>query len=292
MPELPEVETIVNDLRPQLVGHRVVGVESDCPKYFRAPSSFSHFKRCVLGRTIGDVERHAKRILIHLDEDRLIVIHQKISGRLLIGRWRRRRRRSGAGSSSAWQPQSPGGGRFVHLLFHLEDGRQLGLSDLRKFATVTCGRRADVMALHEMNALGPEPLDPQFTYGEFEKRVARRRGRIKSLLMNPAFIAGIGNIYADEILYDAGIHPLTVVEHLREEDIVALFRSIRRVLRRAIRLRGTGIDAPPRPERGARGYDRVRLVYHRTACPRGHLLHRIRVGGRSAHFCPVEQRRR
>ncbi len=148
------------------------------------------------------------------------------------------------------------------------------------------------MALPEMSGLGPEPLDPRFTYADFKKRIARRTGRVKPLLMNPAFIAGIGNIYADEILYVAGIHPLSAVEHLRTRDFAALFRSIRTVLRRAIRLRGTGVDAPPRPERLAQGYDRVRLVYHRTTCPRGHRLRRIRIAGRSAHFCPVEQRLR
>ncbi len=110
-------------------------------------------------------------------------------------------------------------------------------------------------------------------------------------LMNPAFIAGIGNIYSDEILYAAGVHPLSAIDRLSERRLEALFRAIRTVLRRAIRLRGTGVDAPPRPERGAKGYDRVRRVYHRVVCPHGHRLRRIKVAGRSAHFCPVEQRR-
>lgn len=139
MPELPEVETIVNDLRPRLVGRRIVGVETDCPKYF-GPRSVRHFERCVLGRTITGVVRRAKRILVHLDGDRLLVTHQKISGRLLVGRWRRRDR-AGAASSSAWEPDSPSGGRFVHLLFDLDDGQQLGLSDLRKFATILLAPR-------------------------------------------------------------------------------------------------------------------------------------------------------
>ncbi len=289
MPELPEVETIVNDLRPQLVGRRIVGVETDCPKYFRPPSSFRTFERCVRGRTIGDVARRAKRILIPLDGDLLIVIHQKISGRLQIGSWRRHRRRPGSGQSSLWEPDRPGAGRFVHLLFELDDGRQLALSDLRKFATVQCGRRADVMALPEMRALGPEPLAPRFTYAKFKERIAGRKGGVKALLMNPGFVAGIGNIYSDEILYAAGVHPLSAVEHLREPHLAALFRSIKTVLKKAVRLRGTGIDAPPFPIAGAKGYDRVRLVYHRTSCPRGHQLVRLKVGGRSAHFCPTEQ---
>ncbi len=291
MPELPEVETIVNDLRPQLVGRRIVGVLTDCPKYFRPPSSFREFERCVRGRTIGDVTRRAKRILIPLNGDLLIVIHQKISGRLQIGTWRHHRRRSGPGNSSLWEPEPPGAGRFVHLLFDLDDGRQLALSDLRKFATVLCGRRAEVMARPEMMALGPEPLAPRFTYSKFKKRIARRKGGIKALLMNPGFIAGIGNIYSDEILYVAGIYPLSSVEHLRESHLAALFRSIKAVLKEAVRLRGTGVDAPPAPAAGAKGYDRVRLVYHRATCPRGHRVARIKVGGRSAHFCPTEQER-
>ena len=290
MPELPEVETIVNDLRPRLVGRRIVGVQSDCPKYFGA-SSLRRFKRCVLGRTIVAVERRAKRIVIDLDNDWLLVIHQKISGRLLVGRWRRRRPRPRAASSSPWEPRSPSGGRFVHLLFDLDDGRQLGLSDLRKFATILCGPRGSVMSLPEMSSIGPEPLDPAFTYEAFHARCRGRHGAIKPTLMNPAFIAGIGNIYSDEILYAAGIHPLSAIDRLRKRQLEALFHAIKAVLTRAVRLRGTGVDAPPLPERHARGYDRVRLVYHRIVCPRGHRLRRIKIGGRSAHFCPVEQHR-
>ncbi len=289
MPELPEVETIVNDLRPRLLGRRIVGVQSDCPKYFGA-RSVRHFEQCVLGRTITGIARRAKRILIHLDGDRLLVIHQNISGRLLVGRWRRRDPAATA-SSSVWEPDSPSGGRFVHLLLDLDDGQQLGLSDLRKFATILCGSCASVMALPEMRRIGPEPLDPTFTYEAFRARCRGRRAAVKSMLMNPAFIAGIGNIYSDEILYAAGIHPLSAMDRLRQHQVEALFHAIKTVLTRAVRLRGTGVDAPPRPERGARGYDRVRLVYHRVFCPRGHRLRRIRIGGRSAHFCPVEQRR-
>jgi len=141
-----------------------------------------------------------------------------------------------------------------------------------------------------MKALGLKPLDARFTFAELMRRVARRRGRVKSRLMSSAFIAGIGNIYSDEILYVPGLHPMSRVERLEEHHLKALYRSIRSVLRRAIRLRGTGVDAPPLPESGAKGYDRVRLVYHRPTCPLGHPLAHIRIAGRSAHFCPTEQK--
>lgn len=290
MPELPEVETIVSDLRPAIVGRRIVGVQTDCPKYFTFPKSAAAFRRGVIGRTIVGIDRRAKRILIHLDRDRLLVIHQKISGRLLVGKWERVDVRGASGRRRrVWRPISPSGGRYVHLLFALDDGRQLALSDLRKFATVLCGRAAVVLDLPEMQALGPEPLDPQFTLARFRSLCAGRRGRLKSLLTNPAFIAGIGNIYSDEILFAARLHPLSRVEHLESRHLKALYRSIQSVLRRAIRLRGTGVDAPPLPLAGAKGYDRIRLVYHRSICPLGHPLTRVKIGGRSAHFCPTEQ---
>lgn len=290
MPELPEVETIVRDLRPVLVGRRVVGVETDWPKYFQFPKTTAAFKRGVIGRTITAIDRRGKRIVIHLDADRLLVIHQKISGRLLVGNWKRAAAaRPGGGRRIVWRPMSANGGRYVHLVFDLDDGRQLALSDLRKFATVLCGEAAVILNRPEIRTLGPEPLSAQLTFARFTQLFARRRGGIKALLMNPTFIAGIGNIYSDEILYVAGLHPLSRVERFEERQLKALYRSIRSVLRLAIRLRGTGVDAPPLPAAQSMGYDRVRLVYHRTTCPRGHPLTRIKVGGRSAHFCATEQ---
>jgi len=143
MPELPEVETIVTDLRPTLIGRRIVDVQTDWPKYFRITKSAGAFKRGVIGRTITAIDRRAKRIVIHLDADRLLVIHQKISGRLLIGNWTRTPRlRRGRRTTSAWQPIPPSRGRFVHLIFDFDDGRQFALSDLRKFATILFGRAA------------------------------------------------------------------------------------------------------------------------------------------------------
>jgi formamidopyrimidine-DNA glycosylase len=291
MPELPEVETIVRDLRPQIVGRRIVGVQTDWPKCFTYPKSAAGFRRAVVGRTITGIGRRAKRILIYLDTEWLLVIHQKISGRLLAGHWERvQLAQPGGGRRRVWRPIPPSGGRYVHLLFDLDDGRQLALSDLRKFGTAMVGRAADILNRADMRMLGPEPLDRRFTLDVFRQLCARRRGRIKSLLMNPTFIAGIGNLYSDEILYAARLHPLSRIERLEPPHLDALYRSLRSVLRRAVRLRGTGVDAPPLPLAGAKGYDRVRLVYHRSTCPHGHTLTRIRVGGRSAHFCPIEQK--
>ncbi len=292
VPELPEVEIIARDLRANIVGRKILDVQTDWPKYFRLPKSSAAFKACVEGRRITAVDRRGKNVLIHLADGYLLLIHQKISGRLLVGNWRRVQDRKAG--RTRWQPapplpgMPPSRGRFVHLLFDLDDGRQLGLSDLRKFGKALCAKEAVIFDLPEMRNLGPEPLDPRFTFARFTDLFANRKGRIKQMLMNPNFIAGIGNIYSDEILYAAGIHPLTPLTHLKGAELRALYGTIKRVLRRAIRLGGTGVDSPA--SSGAEtGYDRVRMVYRRAACPHGHPIQRLKIGGRSAHFCLAEQ---
>jgi formamidopyrimidine-DNA glycosylase len=133
-------------------------------------------------------------------------------------------------------------------------------------------------------------LDPQFTLARFKQLFAGRKGRIKQMLMNPKFIAGIGNIYSDEILYAAGIHPLSRLTKFQEPQLKTLYRSIKTVLKKAVRMRGTGIVGGSAAARAEQGYDKVRMVYQRRECPRGHEIQRIRIGGRSARFCPVEQK--
>jgi len=176
------------------------------------------------------------------------------------------------------------------LVFGLDNGDQLGLSDLRKFAKLLCGPEQAMLNLPEILNLGPEPLAPEFKFQQFQRLFTGKRGTLKQVLLDPAFIAGIGNLYSDEILYAAGMHPLSRVEHLQRPQLHVLYRSIRTVLRRAVRLGATGSTGP---DGSKQGYDRVITVYGREGqkCPRGHVIERIKIGGRSAHFCRVEQRR-
>jgi formamidopyrimidine-DNA glycosylase len=291
MPELPEVEVIVNELRPRLVGRRIVGVQTDWPKYFQLPKAETDFRSCIRGRRINSVSRRAKYILIRLSGNHLLAVHQKISGRLLVGRWVRK---PVGRHYSQWQPSrsgdnAPPRGRFIHLVFELDNGEQLALSDLRKFAKVLCGPEQAILHLPEIRDLGPEPLAPEFTFLKFEGLFIRKRGALKQVLIDPTFVAGIGNLYSDEILYVARLHPLTRVEHLKTGHLRILYRSIRTVLWQAIRLGATGT---PGPDGSKRGYDRILSVYGREGqrCPQGHVIERIKIGGRSAHFCPVEQK--
>lgn len=293
MPELPEVELTVERLRAGIVGRTIVNVETDWPKYFKLPQSPAAFKKRVAGRRVIAVNRRGKNVLIHLSGDYLLLIHQKISGSLLIGNWERVQ--DAESGRLRWLPAPaavglpPTEGRFVHLLFDLDNGRQLGLSDPRKFGKALCAKTETILSLPELRNLGPDPLDPAFTFASFLDLVARRRGHVKQLLMNPRFIAGIGNLYSDEILYVAGIHPLTSLDRLREPQLKLLYDAIETVLRKALQMGGTG-KKPSTPPGGEAGYDRVRMVYHRAVCPRGHTIARLRTGSRTAHFCPQEQR--
>lgn len=292
MPELPEVQLTVERLRAEVVRRTIVNVETDWPKYFKLPRSPAAFKKRVTGRRIIAVDRRGKNILIHLSDDYLLLIHQKISGSLLVGNWERVREEESGRLRWLPAPAVPGlpptMGRFVHLLFDLDNGRQLGLSDLRKFGKALCAKTEAILSLPELRNLGPDPLDPEFTFARFLDLVAGRRGRIKHLLMNPEFIAGIGNLYSDEILYVAGIHPLTPLGRLREPQLRLLYDAIETVLRKALYLGGTG-KKPSTPPGEEAGYDRVRMVYHRAVCPRGHTVVSVKIGTRTAHFCPEEQ---
>lgn len=287
------MELTVRGLRTAIVGRTIVNVQTDWPKYFKLPKTLGGFRRQVIGRRIAAVSRRGKSILIHLSHNYVLLVHQKISGSLLVGNWERKR--DADSGRLRWLPAptlpglAPTRGRFVHLIFDLDNGRQLGLSDLRKFGKALCAKEEVIMNLPEMRELGPDPIDPKFTFAGFAELFAGRRGRIKQTLMNPCFIAGIGNLYSDEILYTAGIHPLTPLEHLRGPQLKLLYDAIEAVLRKALRMGGTGKKPSTAPGEEA-GYDRVRMVYHRTQCPRGHSIVRLKIGSRTAHFCPEEQR--
>ncbi|KKU91556.1 MAG: Formamidopyrimidine-DNA glycosylase [Candidatus Jorgensenbacteria bacterium GW2011_GWA1_48_11] len=300
MPELPEVETIAKGLDRNLRGRKIVGLWTDWPKYFKLPRTENGFRRLVIGKKVTGVDRRAKNVLIHLSDNHLLLVHQKMSGHLLVGQWQKASRSRNKSLADAWAGQEwlpvSGGGpmidpknRFIRLILFLDDGRMLALSDLRRFAKILCGPREKIFDLPDLKNLGPEPLLPNFGFAEFGKIFERKKGRIKQVLMDPRFIAGIGNIYSDEILWAAKIHPLTRVESLGVKQLKKLYQAMRSILRKALRLRGTSID-DYRDASGRRGgYDKVRYVYQREdePCPRCRApIQRIKVGGRSAHFCP------
>jgi formamidopyrimidine-DNA glycosylase len=267
MPELPEVETVVRGLRAPLIGRSITGVSVAWPRTIARPSVDDLVAR-VVGRRITLVGRRGKYLIIGLDQGYLL-IHLKMSGRLQV-------------VPAAHPPD-----KHVRVLFDLDNGQQLRFQDVRKF-----GRLYAVDDPAEVTVgLGPEPLADDFTLDEFCHLLSRRSGRLKSLLLNQQFLAGLGNIYADEVLFSARLHPLRKASSLTRDEQDRLYRAIRTVLGHAVASRGTTLD-----DRGyvdALGqpgmYQEQLAVYGRQGepCHRCQLpIERIIIGGRSAHFCP------
>ncbi len=301
MPELPEVETVVRDLRKKIVGRTITAVWTDWPKAIKdfedqsrlhvSEKAVAHFKKHIIGKKVERVERRAKNILIYLSNDHLMLVHQKMTGHFLIGRWNIKN-----GKAVGIEPHAivdDPFNRYVHLIFDLDDGNQLGLSDLRKFAKVLFGIASQIEALPELSDLGPDALSPTLTVGEFIKIISAQRRPIKQVLMDPFVIAGVGNIYSDDLLWRAKVHPKKRANLLTLLEIKLIYKAMREVLSLGVKLRGTSMT-DFRDTAGNEGsYGDHLLVYRRTGepCKRCKTpIERMVIGGRSAHFCPACQR--
>jgi formamidopyrimidine-DNA glycosylase len=270
MPELPEVETYARDLAGALPGRTFTGARTDWPNQLprNAPAELD---ARIAGQRVQDVSRRAKYLVLRLSDDWLLV-HLKMSGRLAI------------------VPAEDEPDPHAHVVFDLADGDQLRFHDPRKFGRVYL--LADTAPL--LGSLGPEPLDPTWSVDSFRVALSGRRGRLKPLLLDQTFLAGLGNIYVDESLWAARLHPLRTADSLDEAQIGLLHRSIREVLARAVAARGTSFSAAGyRDLTGNRGEMQGSLaVFNRTGepCPRcGAPIVKTVVGMRGTHLCPVCQ---
>ncbi len=274
MPELPEVETIRRDLLPLVRGRTVLEawVSPDAPRLVQS-SSHEEFCRALAGRRIEDLRRRGKLLLFILDGGRIWAVHLRMTGQLL-------------------HRQSPyGEERYLRASFRLDDGSWLCFVDVRKFGAMWLAEDvADVAG-----ALGPEPLDPGFTPGVLHRILQRRSAPVKAVLLDQRAIAGIGNIYADEALFAARINPKQPANSLSLSQARRLHGAIRQVLTEALADRGSSfrdyVDAA-----GREGSHQFKVsVFRRTGqpCSRcGGPVQRVKVAGRSSHFCPNCQRLR
>lgn len=277
MPELPEVETVVRDLRASgLEGRRITGVAVGWPRTV-AGVDVASFRKALTGRVIRRIGRRAKFIVMELGDGQHLLVHLRMTGRLDTGHSFRRR--------SAHE----------HVVLRLDNGMTLHFVDPRKFGRWTLTSAPERV----LGALGPEPLGADFTRAAFARRLEGRGRLIKPLLLDQAFVAGIGNIYADEALWEAGIHPCRRSDSLRPDEVARLHLAIRRVLRRGIANLGTSLGSASTNFYSAgrrRGRNQDALsVFRRTgeACPRcGATIVRMVVGQRGTHVCPGCQPRR
>jgi formamidopyrimidine-DNA glycosylase len=292
MPELPEVETVARELEPQVAGATITAATVHWDRTIRHPQPPERFVAEIEGAAIRRVGRRAKTVLIHLTDGRVMTVALRMTGALLV--------------VEGNAPPDP----YVRVAFRLADGRELRYRDVRKFGRIGLwpggglgsvgagrGSRSRKVAEGErryrigevFSGHGPEPLTRTFSAERLAERLSRRSAKLKTLLLDQSFVAGVGNIYADEALWRARLHPLRAADTLSDAEVRRLHRSIRGVLRQGIANRGSSLNDYVAPD-GSRGDNAERLaVYRRTEQPCyrcGRRIERIVVGQRSTHFCP------
>jgi formamidopyrimidine-DNA glycosylase len=271
MPELPEVETVTRGLDESLSGRTITDVDVYWERSIGAPNPATFADRLV-GQTITDVRRRGKWIVIRLESGDALLVHLRMTGQLLV------------------EPAGTSDGDYTRVAVRLDNGNRLRFSDMRKFGRLVLTEDAGEV----LGDLGPEPLAEDFTAERFRRMLAQRRGRIKSLLLNQRFLAGLGNIYVNEALWQARIHPLRAANSLSAVEVERLYGSIRSVLRAAIEAGGTTLDngnfKKADGESGAfvsqlQVYDREGELCDCCEAP----IERITVGQRGTYFCPCCQ---
>jgi len=275
MPELPEVETIKNQLNHLVAGKKIIGVKILLPKIIKLPSG--RFKKAVIGASIEKLSRRAKILTIGLSGGWTMLVHLKMTGQLI------------------YRPSAPTAkGKHTHVIFTFSDKSQLIFNDLRQFGYIKLVKTDELGNFFLKEGIGPEPLEKDFTLADFQALLAKKpKVRIKQFLMDPKNLAGIGNIYADEILFFAGVHPLCQARKLKDGDIKKIFKGIKDILRLAIKLKGTSssdyLDAFGQPGKFAAKLKAYGRKGKKCVKCKG-VIEKIKVGGRSASFCPVCQR--
>ena len=283
MPELPEVETVRIGLAALLPGRRVQSVDFDWPKGF--PNSDADVATHLVGAKVTAVSRRAKVLLIELDSEYSLVIHLKMTGQLVF----RGDQHFGAGHpNGSLVGELPD--KSTRVTFTFEDGSRLFFNDQRKFGWVRLLPTVEVPAIDFFQKVGPEPLADDFTAEAFIARLRRRDGSaIKAVLLDQAVVAGIGNIYADESLWTAKIHPLTRVKDVGDDQLRDLYTGLIKVLKLSIE-KGGSTDRNYVDAEGKRGsYLTFANVFRREGkpCPRcGTVIVKMRAAGRGTHICP------
>jgi len=290
MPELPEVETIKRGLNRKAKGKKIKKLWTDHAKMVKG-LSFSQLEKEIKNAHIIKVTRRAKNLLLELSNGSSLWIHLKMTGHLLL------------------KPKNPTSkeieffekdkfNAYIHFIFYFTDGSRLDFSDLRKFGKIKLikARVNEILknsSKYGLDKIGPEPLLKKFSSQKLQEIISGSNRAIKIVLMDQALIAGIGNIYASEILFSARINPLRRAKTIKWNEIQRLHRSIKKILTKAIKLKGTSVN-DYRDLSGEKGnFQKMLKVYQRAGkkCRRcGKVIKRIKQGQRSTFYCPHCQR--
>jgi formamidopyrimidine-DNA glycosylase len=271
MPELPEVETYVRELEPLLAGRQVLAAHVLWPRTVASPSA-DEFAVQMVGQRFTSFGRRAKYMLLGLESGDTLIVHLRMTGHLYVR-----------------EPDAPPDAH-THVLFDLDDGRRLHYQDPRKFGRMWLATDPELV----LRKLGPEPLSEEFSVEELARKLAGRKASIKALLLDQSLAAGVGNIYADEALFRAGIHPARPGGSLNSDEVARLRAAVAAVLADGIAaagssLGGSGLQNYSRPGGQPGSFQEEHRVFHRTGQPCvvcGALIERIVLGQRSTHYCP------
>jgi formamidopyrimidine-DNA glycosylase len=287
MPELPEVETVKRGLEKLIVDKKIVSVDFDWPKSF--PNEKAKVDQYLIGSSVKSVARRAKVLIVNLNSDYSLVAHLKMTGQFVY---------RGSTSFGAGHPNDSLIGslpdKSTRITFTFEDGSRLFFNDQRKFGWVRFFPTLEVPNIDFMKKLGPEPLETTFKKADFRKRIKRRlNSNIKSVLLDQTVVAGVGNIYADESLWGAKIHPKTLVKNISDEKLNNLYIEVRKVLELSIE-KGGSTDRNYVNAEGKKGsYIEFARVFRREGkdCYRcGEQIIKTRVASRGTHICPKCQK--
>lgn len=289
MPELPEVETVRRGLASLIIGKTVISEQHDTAKGF--PNAPSDVRQFLIGASVTDVRRRAKVLMVDLSTDYSLLIHLKMTGQLVfVGETPESRFGAGHPNDSLVN-ELPDKSTRVTLAF--TDTTKLFFNDQRKFGWVRLMPTSEIPNTPFMQKVGPEPLSTTFTPQEFMQRFQRRaRTNIKAALLDQSVVAGVGNIYADESLWGAKIHPSRLVGTVTDEEFELLFHEMREVMNLAVEKGGSSNHTYVNAEGKKGSYMDFARVFRREGlpCPRcGTTIEKLRVAGRGTHICPVCQ---
>ena len=267
MPELPEVETITKQLLKSIKGKTIKKIDVFLPKMVR--SDLKQFKKLLIGAKISNIKRRAKLVIIELDNGYNLVIHLKLNGQLIVN-----------------GPKL----KYTHFIYHFTDKSHLVHNDVRQFGYVKIVSTDKLTDFFKKENFGPEPLQRLFTLNVLQKKLARKpKSKIKLFLLDQKNIAGLGNIYTDEILFFAGVRPTRLVRDLKLKEIEKIYKGIKLILKQAIQHKGTSA-AWYLDTQGRKGnFQNILKMYQKKdkPCPACRTkVQRIKMGSRSAHFCP------
>jgi len=271
LPELPEVETVRKSLEEKISGLTIIDVDVYLDKIIKEPKSINIFRSEIIGKKIERLDRRGKYLFLHLSDRYVMVIHLRMTGQLL------------------YVAQYEDVTKHTHLIFHINNGYQLRFVDIRQFGTIYLLKEDELETINGLATLGPEPLSENFTTAFLSEKLSKKTKKIKQALLDQDVVAGLGNIYVDETLFEAGILPDRKANTLTKDEIGKLYQSIVKVIKEAICHRGTSFRDYVDGDGEKGNHQNYLKVYQKTEQPCSRCqchIKREKIAGRNSHFCP------